>query len=113
MANLTVLLSPSFGSFSPNRSFAKLLKQKGYAEWNSIEARTDKDIVEFVKAHMEKTPNDFNVAFIGVSKDQYVILHNVDTAKPWAIIQQHGAEAVQYVAYNVLNSKLNLCQLTE
>lgn len=107
---IKVIISPSFGQFEPNRAFAKFLKDRGYLDWTSIEARTDQEVIQYVEAQIEKSKLDFHMAFIGIAKDQYVMIAEVETDSPWTISENKGAEFLRFFSYEIIDPQLNYCQ---
>lgn len=108
---ITVIISPSYGTFEPNRAFTKILKDAGQTDWSTLEARTDTNLIKAIGDFMSKKPNDFDIAFLGKTKDQYLALRQVDTTKPWTIIADNGAESIRALAFEVVNPELNYCEL--
>lgn len=110
MSTFKVIISPSIGSFEPNRAFAKILKTSGHTDWSSIEARTDKSVIEFVEKQISNSKIDFPMGFLGTAKDQYVMIIEVQTEKPWAISEQKGSESIRYFSYEIIDPALNFCR---
>ncbi|WCF11436.1 hypothetical protein NDS46_31250 (plasmid) [Paenibacillus thiaminolyticus] len=109
-STVTVILSSNYGDFIPNRAYAKRLKQNGFEDWSSIAARTNQNVISFIKDHIEQSKYDFDVAFLGKTKDQFVILKDVQTDKPWSIANIKGSEFIRFFSYEVVDPKINYCR---
>ncbi|WPS85382.1 hypothetical protein SMD22_01770 (plasmid) [Brevibacillus halotolerans] len=108
--NITLVISPSYGIFEPSKSLEKKLKSYGYENLESLEARTDERVITFIRSHLEKVQNQFNFAFLGKEKYQYLSLQEVDITKPWTITNSDGSESIQYMSYVVIDTELNYCK---
>lgn len=108
--HIWLVISPSFGSFEPNRALESALKKAGLTDWSQLTARTDARIVSLVKTHLGKSKNNIDVAFLGKGKHQYLRLAQVDTSKHWTISNRDGSESVEYLAYTVEDSQINYCK---
>lgn len=102
-----VIIQSCHGLFEPTKAFERLIKSKGYKGLWSIEARTDKDLIEYV----EKNVNEHGV-MKGKDYWTYVIVVEVDTSKPWCIDEYDGSEHIMYLEYEVLNKELNYVRMT-
>lgn len=106
---LKVIIQPCHGIFEPTKEFDRLIKSKGYKGLWSIEARTDKDLIEYI----EKNISEEHRVLQGKDYWTYVCVVEVDTSKPWCIEDYDGSEYIKYIRYEVLNKELNYVRMTE
>lgn len=108
--HIWVVISPSFGTFEPNRTLVSSLKKAGLTDWSHLSARTNERIVSLVRTHLGKSKSNIDVAFLGKGKHQYLRLVQVDTSKHWTISSRDGSESVEYLEYIVEDPQLNYCK---
>lgn len=51
--------------------------------------------------------------FYDSRKTLIVIITEVDTSRPWTILEYDSSEYIQYLDYDVINEKANYCRLKE
>lgn len=72
----------------------------------------------------EKSNTIIKIEDQGTSQDIYIIksdsdrfsrfaVQEVDTTRPWTIENYDGAEYIQYLDYNIINSDINYCEYKE
>lgn len=107
---MRIIIQPSYGFFEPSKEFQDFLEKKGYSYWGEMKARTDQDVIAFVEMHY-----DNGSALMG-KEDEWGHRHGhvrvveVDIKRPWLIDEYDGAESIQYIDYEVVDPKINLCK---
>ncbi len=85
------------------------------------------DVINFIETnainaeYLNKQPNVKVVCYPGADKnsktylfkEDNVILNivDVDTSRPWCIEKYDGSEYVQYLDYDIIDKKINFCEL--
>jgi hypothetical protein len=105
MSNVKVIIQGCYGLFDPTPGFERLILSKGHKGLWSIQARTDKDLIEFV----EKNSKDG--LFFGKEDYMYLRVAEVDTSKQWTISEFDGAESIKYIKIKVIDKDLNFVSL--
>lgn len=103
-----VIIQPCHGIFEPTKEFKELIESKGHMSLWPLEARMDKDLIEYI----ESNSNDLGV-LTGVDYWTYVKVVEVDTSTPWYIDDYDGSEYIGYLKYTVLNKELNYVRVAK
>ncbi|MEX3713510.1 hypothetical protein ABFV99_13995 [Cytobacillus horneckiae] len=104
MSNLKVIIKPSHAPFTPDDKLQKLLDKVGVPLF-SLEGRTNPKYIKFIEEHSKDG--------IHLSKDfySYLVIREVNTARPWLIDEYDAAEYVQYVDYEIVNPEFNFVKM--
>lgn len=130
---MEIIVQTSYGVYKPNKKHVEILKNKGYKHWADMGARTDKDIIEFIKKNgvelwiealkdagkgndtstIEALRDNFNKSYSMPGKHYYdrVSIVEVNISRPWTIKDYDGAESISYLDYNVVMPEINYCEL--
>ena len=81
-------------------------------DFNDIKWRTER-VPEYLFAHTEfECTQDYHAPDRVFKIDYNIIrLVEVDTSRPWTILDYDGAEYIQYLDYNVIDKESNYCKL--
>ncbi len=106
MSKIKVIISPGHAFFEPNQKYESILKQKGHQGWASLQARTDKNIIEFIEKHID---GDHKIALVGKTEygTGYVKIVEVDTSIPWIIESYDNSEYIHYIDFKIIDKNLN------
>ena len=102
---LVAIKNDFYGSISePIKSLIK--------DWNDIKWRTER-VPEYLLNHPEfectqeyhKPDKVFRVG------NNIIMLLDVDTSRPWTILDYDGAEYIQYLDFDIIDAESNYCKL--
>lgn len=90
--------------YEPLRSIIK--------DYNDLKWRT-KRVPEYLFAHTEfECTQDYHAPNRMFKVDKHIImLVEVDTSRPWTILDYDGSEYIQYLDYNIIDKEANYCEL--
>lgn len=106
-----VIIKPGHSIFKTTDKLQNLMKKKGHKYLFTMEARTDKDLIEYIKRN--STPEPYRIMLGRKSEygQGYVTVVEVDTSRPWYIREYDNAESICYVDYDVVDEKLNMVKM--
>lgn len=106
MKKLKVLLFANYGLQTITDKTVKGMLTKNCKPKN----RTGK-IVELLEKQGEIISHQ-NGGYWIKTYDEFYFIAEVDTSRPWTILEYDGAEYVQYLDYSIIDKNLNYCEFS-
>ena len=100
---MKVLLCQDFGSHNFDKELKRKLTQSSFPR-----NRTGK-AVAYIEEYGELLLKDTSGCWFRLYDNVYFI-KEVDTSRPWTILDYDGSEYVQYLDYNIIDKDLNYCK---
>ena len=80
-------------------------------DWNDIKWRTER-VPEYLLNHPEfECIQDYDWYRRFRVGNNIIMLEEVDTSRPWTILDYDGAEYIQYLDFDVIDKESNYCKL--
>lgn len=99
---MKVLLCRNYGSHHFDNELKRKLSQSRFPK-NRIG-----DVVSYIDTTGEYLHKESNGYWVRVGNEMYFIAE-VDTSRPWTILEYDGSEYIQYLDYKVINEDMNYC----
>jgi hypothetical protein len=100
---LKILLFRSFGSHTFSKELKNILLRKKFPE-NRTGA-----IINHLEKQGEVVIREEGGYWIK-AYDEFYFIAEVDTSRPWTILEYDGSEYIQYLDYKVIHKDLNYCK---
>lgn len=106
MNKLKVLLFANYGTHTFNNKVIKGMLAKKPKPKN----RTGK-IIELLEKQGEIISHQ-NGGYWIKTHDEFYFIAEVDTSRPWTILEYDSAEYIQYLDYSIIDKDLNYCEFS-
>ncbi len=103
---MKVLVCRGYGSHSFNKELKCKLSQSKFPK-----NRVGK-IIKYLEEQGEVVLRQDNGYWIK-AYDEFYFIAEVDTSRPWTILDYDGSEYIQYLDYDIIDKDMNYCMLSK